>query len=105
MGNPMMMMEKLVQFQHPEKAYSYLPGMNEANVAALLGMDAATHRAIRERFDAAARGAALDLLAEPSFAGSVERLPFRAGETVLALGDSFTDDLQSWLEILRHLLA
>jgi lysophospholipase L1-like esterase len=32
------------------------------------------------------------------------RLPFEDGQTVLALGDSITDDLLSWAEILRHLV-
>jgi lysophospholipase L1-like esterase len=31
-------------------------------------------------------------------------LPFADGERILALGDSITDDAQSWAEILRHLL-
>jgi lysophospholipase L1-like esterase len=35
----------------------------------------------------------------------VDRLPFAPGATVVGLGDSITDDDQSWLEILRHLLA
>jgi acyl-CoA thioesterase I len=56
------------------------------------------------RFDANAREAAQELLEDPSFAERVDRLPFRERETVLGIGDSFTDDLQSWLEIVRHLL-
>lgn len=104
MSNPLLMLETLVQYQHPEKTYGYLPGMDEATIAAILGMDVATHRAIKERFDATARAAARELLAEPGVADRVDRLPFRPGETVIALGDSFTDDLQSWFEILRHLV-
>jgi acyl-CoA thioesterase I len=37
-------------------------------------------------------------------AGHVDRLPFRAGEIVVGVGDSITDDLQSWLETVRLLL-
>ncbi len=99
-----MMIEKLVQFTHLEKLYGYLPGMDEATVARLFGLDEAAYREIKDRFDANARGAARELLEDPSFAERVDRLPFGAGETVLGVGDSFTDDLQSWLEILRHLL-
>jgi len=40
----------------------------------------------------------------PVFAAQVDRLPFRRGDVVVGLGDSITDDDQSWLEILRHLL-
>ena len=48
--------------------------------------------------------AASELLADADFAARVDRLPFAANSTVVGLGDSITDDLQSWLEILRHLL-
>jgi acyl-CoA thioesterase I len=34
----------------------------------------------------------------------VDWLPFREGDTVVGVGDSITDDLQSWLEIVRHLI-
>jgi acyl-CoA thioesterase-1 len=34
----------------------------------------------------------------------VDRLPFAAGTTVIGVGDGLTDDFQSWLEILRHML-
>ena len=102
MQNPMI--ENLVQFTHLEKTYGYLPGMSEATVAALFGLDEATYREIQDRFDENARAAAQEFLADPSLAGRVDRLPFQAGETVLGVGDSFTDDLQSWLEIVRHLL-
>jgi lysophospholipase L1-like esterase len=50
-------------------------------------------------FAAAASGAANELVTE------AVSLPFVEGETVLALGDSITDDAQSWAEILRFLLA
>lgn len=60
---------------------------------------------IRDRFDAEARHAAEDLLADADLAGRVARLPFPPGARILAVGDSITDDLRSWAEILRHLLA
>ena len=44
-------------------------------------------------------------MADPDFAARVDRLPFQTGDTVVGLGDSITDDDQSWIEILRHLLA
>jgi hypothetical protein len=53
-------------------------------------------------FDAQARQAALGLLTDAEFAEKVAGLPFTSGQTVV--GDSITDDLQGWLEILRHLL-
>lgn len=102
MQNPMI--ENLVRFTHLEKLHGYLPGMDEALMARLFGLDLEGYRGVKGRFDAKAREAARELLEDPAFAGRVDRLPFRAGETVLGVGDSFTDDLQSWLEIVRHLL-
>lgn len=97
-------LEKLVQFVHPEKVYGFLPGLNENRLAALYGLDIATYRNLRGQFTANARDAAQHLLEDSSVANRVHRLPFRPGETVVGIGESVTDDLQSWLEILRHLL-
>jgi len=99
------MIYELVRFTHLEKTYGYLPGMSSATVAALFGLDEAAYQDARDRFDENARRAARELLEEEYFADRVDRLPFGAGDIVLGIGDSITDDLQSWLEILRHLLG
>jgi acyl-CoA thioesterase I len=98
------MIETWVRYTHLEKLYGYLPGMDEELLARLFGLGLEEYREIRSRFDANARGAALELLEDAAFAGRVDRLPFREGDTVVGVGDSITDDLQSWLEIVRHLL-
>ncbi|WP_163505930.1 SGNH/GDSL hydrolase family protein [Fodinicola acaciae] len=92
-----------LQYTHLEKLYGYLPGMTDA-LPAIFGLTAEEYAAERAKFDANAAGAAAELLADPDFAKLVDTLPFRDGETVVAVGDSITDDLQSWAEILRHLL-
>ena len=95
----------LVQFVHPEKVFFYLPGAEEeALIAAFYGLDPNGYRAITEEYAAAARGAAEELLADPALAEQVDRLPFAAGSTVIGVGESDMDDLQSWVEIVRHLL-
>lgn len=97
----------VLQFIHPDKTlnYGHLPGFeDESVIAALYGLDAATYRSIKARFAANARGAAQELLANASFAGLVDSIPFPPGATVLGIGESDMDDLQSWFEILRHLL-
>jgi acyl-CoA thioesterase I len=99
--NPMI--EKWVQYTHLDKLYGYLPGMAEA-LPAVFGMSMAEYEAVRSRFAARAETAARDLLADPAFAAAVDALPFADGQTVLAVGDSITDDLQSWAEILQQLL-
>ncbi len=96
----------LVQFIHPEKHYAGMPGrFDDAAAAALFGIDAATYCRIREGFADNARRAAGELLADGAFAAQVDRLPFKRLDTIVAVGDSLTDDDQSWLEILRHVLA
>jgi lysophospholipase L1-like esterase len=91
----------LIQFQHPEKNW---PGLSESALAPLFEVELADFRRARESFRMAAWEAARSLLQDPVFAAKVDRLPFQAGQTLVGLGDSITDDLQSWLEILRDIL-
>ncbi len=91
----------LIQFVHPNKSW---PALDDAALAPLFGVDVATYRSIHVQFADCAVSAATEILADPIFAACVDRLPFQSGATVVAVGDSITDDLQSWLEILRHLL-
>jgi lysophospholipase L1-like esterase len=93
-----------IQYTHLEKLYGYLPGMARS-MPAIFGLDPAAYAELVARFDTHAQQAAQQLLADDSFAAQVDALPFGAGESVLAVGDSVTDDLQSWAEILRHLLS
>jgi acetyl esterase/acyl-CoA thioesterase-1 len=78
---------ELVRFCHPAKilAGTRLPGtLTDEHLAHLYGTDVATYRGLAAAITAEVRGAA------------VPPLPGR----VLALGDSITDDLGSWAEIL-----
>jgi lysophospholipase L1-like esterase len=94
-----------VQFTHPEKVFARLPGMGDETLAMAFGVSLSEYRAMRGEFSAAAIQAAQELLAEADTAARVARLPFPARSVVAALGDSVTDDLQSWFEILRHTIA
>ncbi len=93
-----------LQYVHLEKLYGYLPGLAES-LPAIFGVSPGEYAAIRGWFDALTRSAAEQLLADREFADRVSRLPFQRGARILAVGDSITDDLQSWAEILRHVLA
>lgn len=93
-----------LQYVHLEKLYAYLPGLTDS-LPAIFGVSPEEHAAIRERFDAQAHRAAEDLLTDQPFANHIARLPFEPGSRILAVGDSITDDLQSWAEILRHVLT
>ncbi len=93
-----------LQYVHLEKLYGYLPGLAES-LPAIFGVSPPEYAAIRDRFDALTLSAAEQLLADDEFADRVSRLPFARGARILAIGDSITDDLQSWAEILRHVHA
>jgi hypothetical protein len=56
---------------------------------------------IKGHFDENALSAAHELFEDASLSERVDQLPFRPGETVLSVGDSFTDDLQTCLETTR----
>lgn len=93
-----------LQFIHLEKLFGNFPGASDQNIAPIFGLDAVRYQQIRNGFKENARVAAETLLAEPDFAGLVDRLPFAPDSTIVAVGDSVTDDDQSWLEILRYLI-
>lgn len=95
---------RLLQHTHLEKLYGYLPGLADA-LPAIFAVSPEEYDGILGHFDTQARRAAAELLADAEFAGRVARLPFQPGARILAVGDSITDDLQSWAEILRHVLA
>lgn len=95
----------MVQYIHPEKVYFWVPGFADDDVrAGLYGLDAAALAGIEADYAAAARGAAEALLTDEAFAARVDRLPFAAGDVVAVIGESDTDSLQSWFEIVRHLV-
>lgn len=94
-----------LQFSHIGKQVAEWPGAQDvANLAAIYGVGADEYRRIKATFAANVREAAEALLADNAFAERVARLPFEKGAVVVGLGDSITDDWQSWLEILRHVL-
>jgi len=94
----------LIQFIHPEKSLVSMPGVGATEFAALFELSPEEYRDRRSAFTNRARQTAEELFDDTDFAACVDRLPFTPGSTVVGLGDSITDDLQSWLEILRHLL-
>jgi acyl-CoA thioesterase-1 len=98
--------EYLIQFIHPEKVYAGFPGrFSEEALAGLFGVSPDDYRQVKARFAANALRAAHELLAEASFTEMLNRLPFAPGEKIIGLGDSLTDDSQSWFEILRNVLT
>lgn len=103
MADPMV--EMFARYTHLDKEYGHLPGMSDRLQAELFGLAESELLALRAGLDAGVRDAAAGLLADAEFAARVDRLPFHSGQTIVAIGDSMTDDQQSWLEIVRNLLA
>ncbi len=100
--------EESMQYHHPEKTLAELLGgqkIGDEMLAPFFGTDIRTYREIKGAFAERARRCARELLQDARFARLVDRLPFEPGSPVVGLGDSITDDSQSWFEILRHLLA
>lgn len=92
-----------LRYTHLEKLYGYLPGMTEA-LPTIFGLTSQEYTTDRAAYSDAAREVAADLLQDPRLASLVDAIPVTTGQRILAVGDSTTDDLQSWAEILRHLL-
>ena len=96
-------LEFTVQFVHPDRTVS-LPGMTDAIVAALLEITPERYAQLRAQFATRVRSAAEELLSDAAFSQQIDALPFRQGATLVGLGDSITDDRQSWFEILCTVL-
>ncbi|MFF8381210.1 SGNH/GDSL hydrolase family protein [Streptomyces sp. NPDC015661] len=96
--------EKLVRFQQPEKILRYLGELPDTRLADLFGLDPEAYRKLLRDFDERTRDTAAELLKDPGFAERADRLPFRPGQRIVALGESSTADRLSWFAILRHLL-
>lgn len=95
----------LLQFLNIEKVFPLLPGIsNSDSVAGLMGLDEKELFNLRSLFEENAKQAALELLKEDDVVDWVDQLPFRNTDTIIAFGDSSTDDLQGWFEIFKHLL-
>lgn len=96
---------KLIQMQHPEKLLKFTRQLHEETLTALYGIEnVETYISLKNMLHQQAKEAADQLLEDPAFADRVDHLPFKKGETVIGIGESTTDDLLSWFEIMRYML-
>lgn len=96
----------LLQFLNLEKRFPLLPGIkNEEAMANLMGLETDELKELRERFSSNAKEAAIELLEDGEVSEWIHELPFEEGDTIVAIGDSLTDDLQSWFNIFEHVLS
>lgn len=101
-------MRWLLKVIQPERTLASLPGglsLGQEAHAPLLGLPVEIYATELGRMQQEASEAASALLADPTVASLVDRLPLRQGDKVLAFGDSLTSDPQSWAVILREVLA
>ena len=95
----------LLQFLNIEKHFPLLPGIkNEEAIAGLMGLSVEKLQDLRDFFVENAKESALELLKEEDVIEWIDQLPFGKNDTIVAFGDSSTDDLQGWFEILRNVL-
>lgn len=95
----------LLQFLNIEKRFPLLPGIsNQKAVANIFGLESDELIKMRDRFAQNAKETALELLKDDEVTEWVDKLPFKPNDTIVAFGDSSTDDLQSWFEILKEVL-
>jgi lysophospholipase L1-like esterase len=95
----------LLQFLNLEKHFPLLPGIkNEESIAGLMGISVDELQNLRSLFAENAKESALELLKEEDVLEWVDQLPFEKDDTIVAFGDSSTDDLQGWFEILKNVL-
>ncbi len=96
----------LLQFLNIEKHFPLLPGIeNDEAIAALMGIEPEELTKLRDHFSDSAKDAALELLKEDDITDWLDELPFKKDDTIVAIGDSSTDDLQGWFEILKNILT
>ncbi|HBQ58584.1 MAG TPA: hypothetical protein DD671_02895, partial [Balneolaceae bacterium] len=95
----------MIPFFHVEKRVPLFPGKKNKNAeAALFGITEDELTSYRENLDQNAREAALQLLKEDEIVDCLDSIPMDGEETIVAFGDSITEDAQGWFTILKHVL-
>jgi acyl-CoA thioesterase-1 len=96
--------DKILLHMHPEKVLNYLPDLKEEQIAYMFGMTLQAYKSTKKEYDNQAKKAATELLQNKDFTRKVDKLPFKKNETIVVLGESTADALNSWVVILKYLL-
>lgn len=95
----------MLPFYHINKRVQLFPGKNNIDSeAGLFGITKEELLKYRENFDENAKQAALEILKEDEIVDCLDKLPMDGEETIVAFGDSNTEDAQGWFTILKHVL-
>jgi lysophospholipase L1-like esterase len=73
-------------------------------MANLIGLEKDEFLELRKSYQQNAKKAAEELLEDEEVTGWIDQIPFDKNDTIVAFGDSITDDLQGWFYILKHAL-
>ena len=91
------------QFFHPQKKYAFLRGGNNpAAHAALFGVREVFYQSLLDEFDRNVATACEQLCKNQDFCNIITNLNIPAEGSIVVIGDSLTDDSQSWFSILQR---
>lgn len=95
----------MLPFYHQAKRTKLFPGADDLkSEAGLFGLNPEELETFRRNFDENARQAALEILKDDEITDCLDKLPMDGEETIVAFGDSITEDAQGWFTILKHIL-
>lgn len=95
----------LLPYLNLEKRHPFLPGASTLKGhASLIGIDEAELSELRNGYKKTVKKTALDLLDNQDTIDSLTELPFKSDDSIMLIGDSLSDDLQGWFEILDVIL-
>ncbi|KGJ93912.1 SGNH/GDSL hydrolase family protein [Colwellia psychrerythraea] len=96
-------LQRQVQFFHPEKKYSFLRGgFSSGAHAALFGLREQFYNAMKETFSNRVNDAAKELCTNSDYVRAIKCLPIKEQGKIVVLGDSLTDDSQSWFSMIER---
>ena len=96
-------LQRQVQFFHPEKKYSVLRGgFSSSAHAALFGLREQFYNSMKETFSNRVNDAAKELCADSAYVRAIKCLPLKTQAKIVVLGDSLTDDSQSWFSMIER---
>jgi acyl-CoA thioesterase-1 len=96
--------DKILLHMHPEKFLNFLPTLNDDQIAQLYGMSIEEYHLAKKVYDDQAKNTASELLTNSDFTFKIDKLPFKKNQTILVIGESTADALNSWVYILQYLL-
>ncbi len=95
----------MLPFYHVSKRMPLFPGKNNLkSEAGLFGISEEELREYRKNYNENAHQAAIEILKDDEIVDCLDKIPMDGEETIVAFGDSNTEDAQGWFTILKHVL-